>query len=51
MSEKDVKGIMSKYGEYDLKMKEYQRFKSDKTESRNHKANKTFEYLHILKKW
>jgi adenine-specific DNA-methyltransferase len=31
-------------------MKEYQRFKADKTANRNHKANKTYEYLHILKK-
>ena len=50
MSENDVRGIMSKYGEYSLEKKEYQRFKSDKTENRNHKANKTFEYLHILVK-
>ena len=50
MSELDVKEIMSKYGKYSLKTKEYQRFKSDKTENRNHKAIKTFEYLHILKK-
>jgi adenine-specific DNA-methyltransferase len=48
MSECDIKDIMSKYGKYSLKTKEYQRFKSDKTENRNHKANKTFEYLHIL---
>jgi len=27
--------------------KEYQRFKADKTENRNHKANSTYEYLHI----
>jgi adenine-specific DNA-methyltransferase len=41
---------MSKYGKYDLQTKEYQRFKADKSENRNHKANKTFEYLHILEK-
>ena len=50
MSENDVKSIMEKYGKYSLKIKEYQRFKADKTENRNHKANKTFEYLHILEK-
>jgi adenine-specific DNA-methyltransferase len=50
MSESDVKGIMSKYGKYSIKVKDYQRFKADKTESRNHKADKTFEYLHILRK-
>lgn len=50
MSEEEVKKIMEKYGSYDLKTKEYQRFKADKTENRNHKANHTFEYLHILQK-
>ena len=50
MSADDVKNIMEKYGEYSLVQKEYQRFKADKTESRNHKASKTFEYLHILRK-
>jgi adenine-specific DNA-methyltransferase len=50
MSEKEVKMIMEKYGKYDLKAMEYQRFKADKTENRNHKADMTFEYLHILEK-
>jgi adenine-specific DNA-methyltransferase len=50
MDEEEVKNIMKKYGKYDLKTKEYQRFKADKTENRNHKANHTFEYLHILQK-
>ena len=50
MSKSDVQEIMSRYGKYDLQTKAYQRFKADKTESRNHKANKTFEYLHILQK-
>jgi adenine-specific DNA-methyltransferase len=50
MSEDDVKNIMEKYGKYSLKTKEYQRFKADKSENRNHKANKTFEYLHIMEK-
>ena len=50
MSEDDVKNIMSKYGTYDLKTKEYQRFKADKTENRIHKADLTYEYLHILQK-
>ncbi|MBE0492477.1 MAG: DNA adenine methylase [Sulfurospirillum sp.] len=50
MSEDDVKNIMSKYGKYDLKTKEYQRFKADKTANRNHKADSTCEYLHILQK-
>ncbi|MBW6488311.1 DNA adenine methylase [Sulfurimonas sp.] len=50
MREDDVKNIMSKYGKYDLKTKEYQRFKADKTANRNHKADLTYEYLHILQK-
>lgn len=50
MSEDEVEKIMKKYGKYDLKTKEYQRFKADKTENRNHTANRTFEYLHILEK-
>lgn len=50
MSENTVKNIMKKYGIYELKTKEYQRFKADKTKNRNHKADYTFEYLHILRK-
>ncbi len=50
MSEDEVRNIMSKYGRYDLVTKEYQRFKADKTENRNHKADSTFEYLHIIRK-
>ena len=50
MSVQDVKKIMSKYGKYDLASTNYQRFRADKEENRNHKANKTEEYLHILEK-
>jgi adenine-specific DNA-methyltransferase len=50
MTEEEVKNIMLKYGKYDLETKEYQRFKADKTENRNHKADMTYEYLHILEK-
>lgn len=50
MSLDTVRGIMSKYGRYDLAEIDYQRFKADKTESRNHKADATIEYLHILEK-
>ncbi|SMP86411.1 adenine-specific DNA-methyltransferase [Epsilonproteobacteria bacterium SCGC AD-308-O04] len=50
MSEYEVKNIMQKYGKYSLVQKEYQRFKVNKTQNRNHKANKTFESLHILVK-
>ena len=45
-----IQTIMSKYGKYSLATKNYQRFKADKTENRNHKANQTIEYLHILEK-
>ena len=50
MSAETVKNIMQKYGKYDLKTIDYQRFKSDKTENRKHKAAGTKEYLHILEK-
>lgn len=50
MSENTIKDIMKKYGKYDLVKKEYQRFKADKTENRNHKSNSTTEFLHILEK-
>jgi adenine-specific DNA-methyltransferase len=50
MSEKDIKDIMSKYGKYSLKKTKYQRFKADKSENRNHRADSTYEYLHILEK-
>jgi len=51
MSKNSVKNIMEKYGKYSLKQKTYQRFKADKTENRNHKADSTFEYLHVLEKF
>jgi len=50
MSENDVQKIMKKYGTYSLETIDYQRFKADKTENRNHKASSTLEYLHILEK-
>jgi len=50
MSENEIKEIMQKYGRYDLVKKEYQRFKADKDSNRVHKANQTYEYLHILEK-
>lgn len=46
----DVRNIMSKYGHYDVVTQNYQRFKADKSENRNHKATQTVEYLHILEK-
>lgn len=50
MTELDVAQIFKKYGKYSTQKTEYQRFKADKTENRNHKAAHTIEYLHILEK-
>ncbi|UMB53212.1 DNA adenine methylase [Lutibacter sp. A64] len=50
MSENEISSVMSAFGKYSLKTTDYQRFKADKTENRNHKATKTVEYLHILEK-
>ncbi|MDH8701485.1 adenine-specific DNA-methyltransferase [Dysgonomonadaceae bacterium PH5-43] len=50
MTESEIKSIMSKYGKYNLTTTSYQRFKADKEKNRNHKANSTTEYLHILEK-
>ncbi len=50
MSQKEVQTVMERFGKYSLKTKNYQRFKADKTENRNHKASETVEYLHILEK-
>ncbi len=50
MTENEVNTIMSTYGKYSLETINYQRFKADKTENRNHKATSTVEYLHILEK-
>ena len=44
----DIREIMSLRGEYGYFTKEYSRFKADKTENRNYKANKTVEYLHYV---
>ena len=46
----DIKEIMSLRWEYWVFTKECRRFKADKTENRNHTAESTFEYLHILEK-
>jgi len=50
MSMETTGKIMSKYGRYDLFSVDYQRFKADKDENRNHKADKTKEYLHVLER-
>lgn len=50
MSMQDVKSIMARYGHYDMVSQEHHRFRADKEENRNHKADKTTEYMHILEK-
>lgn len=48
MTEEEVRTIMSKRGKYWIFKKEYNRFKADKNENRNHKANSVVEYLHYV---
>lgn len=43
-----IKTIMEKYGKYELFQREYHRFRADRKENRNHKADSTVEYLHCL---
>ncbi|MFT7071307.1 DNA adenine methylase [Patiriisocius sp. Uisw_017] len=50
MSQNNVKEVMERFGKYDVATTKYQRFKADKTQNRNHKADSTIEYLHILEK-
>ncbi len=50
MSMQDIENILSKYGHYEMFSQEYQRFRADKEENRNHLADKTIEYLHVLEK-
>ena len=50
MSIDAIQQIMSKYGRYQVFQKEYSRFRADKAENRNHLANSTTEYLHVLEK-
>ncbi|MDR1450808.1 MAG: DNA adenine methylase [Helicobacteraceae bacterium] len=45
-----IRKVMQKYGKYDFVQIDYQRFRADKIESRNHKADTTKEYLHYLEK-
>jgi len=49
MTLEDIKEVMSLRGKYGSFTKEYNRFKADKSENRNYKANKTIEYLHYVK--
>ena len=50
MTSETVEETMKKFGKYSLATTKYQRFKADKTENRNHKADQTTEFLHILEK-
>jgi adenine-specific DNA-methyltransferase len=49
MTSAEIKSIMSQKGEYGVFEKQYNRFKADKSENRNHKANSVTEYLHYVK--
>lgn len=49
MSLKEVQEILSLRGKPRTYICKYKRFKADKTENRNHKANSTYEYLHFVK--
>ncbi|MBI5306150.1 DNA adenine methylase [Candidatus Wolfebacteria bacterium] len=44
----DIKEIMSLRGKYGYFTKEYNRFKADRDENRDYKADKTLEYLHYV---
>ncbi|MDO4800171.1 MAG: DNA adenine methylase [Bacillota bacterium] len=46
----EIERIMSKYGSYSRRDKEYRRFKADRSGNRNHKKGSVVEYLHCLKK-
>lgn len=48
MNEEEIKAIMLNYGRYFVFTKDYQRFKSDRDENRQHKAKRTTEYIHCL---
>ena len=43
-----IKNIFEKYGKYQVFKKKYQRYRADKANAREHKADHTFEYLHCL---
>lgn len=48
MSPENIRDIMSARGEYGCMVKDYSRFKADRSEARNHKADKTTEFLHYV---
>ena len=48
MTFETIRDIMQKYGKYEMFSTDYRRFKADTDENRNHKSDKTTEYLHCL---
>lgn len=48
MTHNDIKDIMSTRGEYGFFTRDYSRFRADKEDNRNHKSDKTVEYLHYV---
>ncbi|MDR1911460.1 MAG: DNA adenine methylase [Helicobacteraceae bacterium] len=48
MSLDTIRSIMERYGKYEQFTQDYHRFRADKEEARNHKADSTVEYLHVL---
>lgn len=44
----EIRDLFQKFGTYERFTTPYRRFRSDKEESRNHKADSTLEYLHCL---
>lgn len=50
LTPEETRGILSRFGRYDMVSREHTRFKADSDDRRNHKANSTIEYLHILEK-
>lgn len=43
-----IRGVMEKYGAYEMFCTDYRRFKADTDDNRNHKSDKTVEFLHCL---
>lgn len=47
----EIQSLMEQYGSYQRYTQKYSRFKADKTENRNHKADSVEEHLHLLIKY
>ena len=50
MSMEAIKTMMSRYGHYDFAAMDYQRFKADRDENRDHVADRTEEFVHFLER-